>query len=112
MITAFLGVSIGLFDFLADGFKIKKTGLQGKSILALTFLPPLAIVLFNPGIYLHALSYAGICCVILLLLLPAIMSWRGRLAEVSTDSIILVPGGYTVLSLIILIALYLLTLAL
>src|SRR3990167_7189838 len=112
MVTAFLGVSIGLFDFLADGFKLKKTGLQGKSILALTFLPPLAIVLFNPGIYLHALSYAGICCIILLLLLPAVMSWRGRLAEAGTDTgIILVPGGYALLSVIIVTALYLLTLA-
>lgn len=112
MVTAFIGVSIGLFDFLADGFKFKKTGLQGKSILALTFLPPLAIVLFNPGIYLHALSYAGICCIILLLLLPAVMSWRGRLAEANTDNgIILVPGGYAMLGAVIVTALYLLTLA-
>ena len=113
MVTAFLGVSIGLFDFLADGFKLQKTGLQGKSILALTFLPPLAIVLFNPGIYLHALSYAGICCIILLLLLPAVMSWRGRLSEASTGNpgLVLVPGGYALLSVIIAIACYLLTLA-
>ncbi len=56
MVTAFLGVSIGLFDFLADGLTLKKSGLQGKSTLALTFIPPLALVLFNPGIYLKALS--------------------------------------------------------
>jgi tyrosine-specific transport protein len=111
MITAFLGVSLGLFDFLADGLKLKKTGLQGKSTLALTFVPPLAIVLLNPGIYLHALSYAGVCCVILLLLLPAIMSWRGRLAQADTG-MVLVPGGYITLSFIIAIALYLLTLSL
>ena len=69
MITAFLGVSLGLFDFLADGLKLKKAGSQGKLTLALTFLPPLVVVLTNPGIYLKALSYAGVCCVILLLLL-------------------------------------------
>lgn len=78
MLTAFLGVSLGLFDFLADGLQFKKSGLQGKYTLALTFLPPLLVVLINPGIYLHALSYAGICCVILLLLLPALMAWKGR----------------------------------
>jgi tyrosine-specific transport protein len=76
MVTAFLGVSIGLFDFLADGLKMKKRGLEGKSVFCLTFIPPLAIVLFWPGIYLHALAYAGICCIVLQLLLPAAMSWR------------------------------------
>jgi tyrosine-specific transport protein len=76
----------------------------------LTFLPPLLIALFYPGIYLHALSYAGICCVILLLLLPALMSWRARLAN-TDETLILVPGGYMMLGGIILISLYLLSLA-
>ncbi len=48
MLTAFLGVSIGLFDFLADGLSLKKSGIQGKSVLLLTFFPPLLIVLANP----------------------------------------------------------------
>lgn len=110
MITAFLGVSIGLFDFLADGLKLKKRGLQGKSTLALTFLPPLAIVLINPGIYLHALRYAGICCVILLLLLPSVMTWRARKVD-STQALQLVPGGNLMLATVVIIALFLLTLA-
>lgn len=95
MLTAFLGVSLGLFDFLADGLKLKKSGYQGKSTLALTFLPPLAVVLFNPGVYLHALSYAGVCCVILLLLLPVMMTWQGRKlnALTATKSQIMIPGG-------------------
>lgn len=93
MITAFLGVSLGLFDFLADGLKLKKAGRQGKCTLALTFLPPLAVVLINPGIYLQALSYAGICCVLLLLLLPILMAWRGRRNDIVGDSVILIPGG-------------------
>ena len=109
MITAFLGVSLGLFDFLADGLKLKKEGRQGKYTLALTFIPPLAVVLISPGIYLHALSYAGVCCVMLLLLLPAIMAWRGRLSTV--DSVILIPGGNVSLALIGLIAILLLAIA-
>jgi tyrosine-specific transport protein len=110
MITAFLGVSIGLFDFLADGLTLKKTGLQGKSTLALTFTPPLLVVLVNPGIYLHAMNYAGICCVILLLFLPALMAWRGRKID-AEKAICLVPGGTVSLAFIALIALFLLTLA-
>lgn len=111
MITAFLGVSLGLFDFLADGLKFRKTGSQGMCTLALTFLPPLAVVLINPGIYLHAIGYAGICCVILLLLLPAVMAWRGRKADTMGTSIILVPGGNAGLSIVGIIAIFLLTLA-
>jgi tyrosine-specific transport protein len=113
MVTAFLGVSLGLFDFLADGLKLQKSGSQGKYTLALTFLPPLAVVLFNPGIYLHALSYAGVCCVILLLLLPAIMSWRGRKICVlaTNEKQIMVPGGNISLSILGFIGLGLLILA-
>ncbi|WP_133128382.1 amino acid permease [Legionella nagasakiensis] len=110
MITAFLGVSLGLFDFLADGLKLRKAGKQGQLTLALTFIPPLVIVMFNPGIYLKALSYAGICCVILLLLLPTIMAWRGRLL-VSEDSAISIPGGRFSLMIVGSIALILLFIA-
>lgn len=113
MITAFLGVSLGLFDFLADGLQFKKSGGQGKSTLALTFIPPLAVVLFYPGIYLHALSYAGVCCVILLLLLPTIMAWQGRkTCTLPPQEGRLVPGGNTVLLLIGLVAIALLFIAL
>jgi tyrosine-specific transport protein len=110
MITAFLGVSIGLFDFLADGLRLKKTGLQGKSTLALTFIPPLTVVLINPGIYLHALSYAGVCCVILLLLLPALMAWRAR-KMAPGEGLWLVPGGKLSLGLVVLTAVFLLSVA-
>lgn len=111
MITAFLGVSLGLFDFLADGLKLKKAGSQGKVILLLTFLPPLAVVLINPGIYLQAFSYAGVCCVVLLLLLPTVMAWRGRKADTSGNSVILVPGGNICLGIMGLIAVFLLMVA-
>lgn len=110
MITAFLGVSIGLFDFLADGLSLKKNGLQGKSTLLLTFGPPLAVVLINPGIYIHAFSYAGICCVVLLLLLPSAMTWRARKID-SSASLQIVPGGNITLGCVSLIAIFLLMLA-
>lgn len=79
IITSFLAVSMALSDFLADGFKIKKSP-QGKLLLyAMTFLPPLAFSLTNPHIFLDALEYAGAFGVVLLLgLLPACMVWVGR----------------------------------
>ncbi|MBA2649016.1 MAG: tryptophan/tyrosine permease [Legionella sp.] len=110
MLTAFLGVSLSLFDFLADGLKLKKSGKQGKYTLALTFLPPLAVVLINPGIYLKAFSSAGICCVILLLIMPTLMAWKGRKLCTIEDSHML-PGGYPGLYLLGVIGLGLLMVA-
>lgn len=111
MLTAFLGVSLGLFDFLADGFKLKKSGWPGSVIFTLTFLPPLIIVLVKPGIYLQALRYAGICCVILMLLLPSLMAWQGREMAPHKKDVICVPGGTFVLVTIGLVGLLLLVVA-
>jgi len=78
MLTAFLGVSLGLFDFLADGLKIQRQGRSGLFIALIAYLPPLLLVLFFPGIFISALRYAGLFCVILLLLLPLLMVLSGR----------------------------------
>ncbi len=76
--TSFLGVSLCVVDFFADGFKLEKTG-KGKVFLHLvTFIPPLIIALFYPGAFIVGLSYAGICLAILIIFLPALMVWVGR----------------------------------
>lgn len=90
MLTAFLGVSLCLYSFLADGLKLRERGKHGIGLFILTFAPPLTLVLYYPGAYLHALSYAGIFCIILLLLLPALMCYFGRKKY---HSPFIVPGG-------------------
>lgn len=76
--TSFLGVSLAMIDFLADGFKLKKTGYQRYVLLAITYLPPLLIIWINPNIFIQALSWAGVICVMLLILLPALMAFSIR----------------------------------
>ena len=76
--TTFLGVSLSLVDFLADGFKLDKKGKQGYLLYSLTFVPPVLIVLCYPAAFIMALSYAGVFCTILMIILPAMMVWRGR----------------------------------
>ena len=90
MLTAFLGVSLCLISFLGDGLNLKCQGRHGLRLFLLTFAPPLLAVIYFPGAYLYALDYAGYCCVILLLLLPAMMSYAGR-KKYATSFI--VPGG-------------------
>lgn len=78
VITSFLGVALCLVDFLADGLQLEKKGVNNIFIHLLTLLPPLVIVLFMPNVFINALAYAGIYCVVLLILLPAWMAWQGR----------------------------------
>ena len=78
VLTSFLGVALCLTDFLADGFQMEKKGGNKVFIQVATLLPPLVIVLFFPNAFITALEYAGIYCVILLILLPAWMAWKGR----------------------------------
>ncbi len=77
--TSYLGVILSLFDFLADGFNIKKTG-SGKLILcSLIFIPPFVMAILFPKIFLMALSYAGsFGCVTLFIIIPALMLWSNR----------------------------------
>jgi tyrosine-specific transport protein len=76
--TSFLGVSLSLTDFLADGLKQTKSGRGAVIVYSTTFLPPLLVVLINPNIFIKALSYAGIDCIVLLVILPVAMAWFGR----------------------------------
>lgn len=74
--TSFLGVSLGLFDFLSDSFKLSND-LKGRSqTLALTFIPPLSFALFYPKGFVMALSYSAVFISILFLVLPAVMAYR------------------------------------
>lgn len=93
IITSFLGVSLSLRDFLADGLSIQKTR-KGRFILyLLTFAPPLIITLIDPRAFLNALEYAGAFGVVTLLgLLPILMVWRGRYVQ-HREGPYTTPGG-------------------
>ena len=79
LVTSFLGVTLGLRDFLADGLNIKKTIYGKMCLIFLIFIPPLLVAIIYPNIFLTMLEYAGgIGCALLLGLLPIIMVWRGR----------------------------------
>ena len=69
-ITSLFGVSLSLTDFIADGCKLdKKIKNHNRFIYLITFSPPTIIVLFAPGIFIKALSYAGICCCLIYMLI-------------------------------------------
>lgn len=105
IVTSFLGVSISLSDFLADGLHIRKTP-KGRLILyLLTFVPPLLFTLIDPRAFLHALEYAGAFGVVVLLgILPVLMVWSGRYIQ-HRESKFKAPGGKIALATALIISL-------
>lgn len=91
--TSFLASGLSLSDFLADGLRTTKRGTSGVIVYLATFLPPMTVVLFYPGAFIGALSYAGIYCAILFILLPSLMAWRGRYRKNSLATGFRVKGG-------------------
>lgn len=107
IMTSFLGVSLSLFDFLADGLHIKKSQ-GGRALLyILTFLPPLLITLVDPRAFLSALEYAGAFGVVTLLgLFPALMAWSGRYYKgLASNGSFQASGGRVGLIIVIVISL-------
>ncbi|RUO34718.1 aromatic amino acid transport family protein [Aliidiomarina soli] len=77
--TSFLGVSLGLFDFLADKFQ-RPNNKRGRMQTGLiTFLPPLVFALFYPQGFIIALGYAAIALVVIAIILPVLMVRKARL---------------------------------
>jgi tyrosine-specific transport protein len=112
IVTSFLGVSLSLSDFLADGLNIPKNR-QGRFILyLLTFVPPLLFALTDPRAFLHALEYAGAFGVVTLLgVLPVLMVWSGRYIQ-HRESKFKAPGGKVTLIIALIISLSVISLEL
>lgn len=112
--TSYLGVILTLFDFLADGLKIRKRA-GGKVILCfLVFTPPALFALKNAQIFHIAIRYAGLACILLFILMPGLMTWIGRYHKGFSQELsngFRVPGGKVLLALIILIGFSLLALS-
>ena len=78
MTTSFLGVALGLFDFLADGLNRSNSYFGRFQTALITFLPPLLFVLFYQHGFILALEYSAFFAVILEVFLPAFMVYKLR----------------------------------
>ncbi|EOF4705197.1 MAG: tyrosine transporter TyrP [Klebsiella huaxiensis] len=98
--TSFLGVALGLFDYLADLFQ-RKNGPAGRiQSGVITFLPPLAFALFYPRGFVMALGYAGVALAVLALMLPSLLVMKSR--KQHPDAAWRVAGGSPALWLVML----------
>jgi tyrosine-specific transport protein len=95
LVTSFLGIALGLFDFLADGLKIKKAGI-GKIVLGILIVAPTIIcATYFERVFLVALELTGgFGDSILNGLIPVMMVWIGRYhLRLNKNAPFRVPGG-------------------
>jgi tyrosine-specific transport protein len=79
LITSFLGVSLSMVDFLADGMNIRRDGWYRIFLCSLVFIPPVLFATLKPDIFIEAIGLAGgFGEAILNGLLPIGMVWVGR----------------------------------
>lgn len=100
IVTSFLGIALGLFDFLSDGLSIKKEGI-GKIALGLLIVVPTIIFATQfERVFLVALDTSGgFGDSILNGLIPVLMVWIGRYRMGYTHEFRM-PGGKPILALI------------
>ncbi|MGF1776875.1 aromatic amino acid transport family protein [Vibrio nomapromontoriensis] len=122
LMTSFLGVSLGLFEYLRDLGSRYNTSVnttkntvnstnakdddvgtlttQQRIIAALvTFVPPLCFALFYPQGFIMALGYAAIALATLAIFLPVAMIKKVRKTSVNNDQAYVVAGGQVALNL-------------
>ena len=76
--TSFLGVTLGLFDYIADIFKWNDSISGRTKTAALTFLPPLISCLLFPTGFVTAIGYVGLAATIWTGIIPAMLLYRSR----------------------------------
>ena len=76
--TSFLGVTLGLFDYIADIFKWNDSVSGRTKTAALTFLPPLIFCLLYPTGFVTAIGYVGLVATVWTCSLPSLLLLRSR----------------------------------
>lgn len=76
--TSFLGVTLGLFDYLADLFGFDDSRMGRTKTAALTFLPPLVCCLLFPMGFVKVIGYVGLAAAVWTALVPALMLRASR----------------------------------
>ena len=76
--TSFLGVTLGLFDYLADLCGWGDDAAGRSKTAALTFLPPLLACLLFPTGFVTVIGYVGLAAAVWTALVPAMLLRRSR----------------------------------
>ncbi|MFR9703792.1 aromatic amino acid transporter [Aeromonas sanarellii] len=101
ILSSFIGVGLGVFDYLADLFKFDNSrGGRAKS-WAVTFVPPLVLSLLFPFGFLVAIGYAGAVATLWTCIIPPLLAWKVRAAQSDEGEGFRAPGGVLMIALVI-----------
>jgi len=78
LLTSFLGVSLGLFHFIADLLHWEVNHKTRIPLFCLTYVPSILVLSCYPKAFIQIISFAGIFVALLLGILPGIMIWQAR----------------------------------
>nr|WP_275974653.1 aromatic amino acid transport family protein [Shewanella algicola] len=87
LITSFLGVTMSLFDYVAELTRAKDDVAGRAKTWLITFVPPLLCALYYPDGFFKVLGFAAIPLVVMIIFLPIAMALKQRAQQL---------GGYQV----------------
>ncbi|QYK01693.1 tryptophan permease [Shewanella psychrotolerans] len=98
--SSFLGVTLGLFDYLADLFGFDESRSGRLKTAAVTFLPPTLLGLLFPNGFLIAIGFAALAATIWAAIVPALMAYKARKMFPNNQGF-KVPGGTVIIAIVI-----------
>ncbi|MGF1728533.1 aromatic amino acid transporter [Photobacterium kasasachensis] len=100
ILSSFIGVGLGVFDYLADLFKFEDTRQGRAKTWAVTFLPPLVMSLLFPFGFVIAIGYAGAAATVWTCIIPALLVRKSRTLANGREGF-RAPGGQVMIALVI-----------
>ena len=98
--SSFFGVTLGLFDYLADLFKFDNSSVGRFKTVLLTFLPPALLYLIFPNGFIYGIGGAGLCATIWAVIIPAVLALKAR--KKFPNKMFTVWGGVIIPAIVIL----------
>ncbi|OEF26989.1 aromatic amino acid transporter [Vibrio rumoiensis] len=92
ILSSFIGVGLGVFDFIADLFHFEPSKRGRSKTWLVTFLPPLILSLLFPFGFILAIGYAGAAATVLTCIIPALLALKSRQRENGNQGF-MVSGG-------------------
>ncbi|EGR1449694.1 transposase [Vibrio cholerae] len=100
ILSSFIGVGLGVFDFLADLFQFSNCKQGRTKTWLVTFLPPLILSLLFPFGFIIAIGYAGAAATIWACIIPVLLARKSRTLANGSQGFV-VPGGNLALGLVL-----------
>jgi len=99
--SSFLGVTLGLFDYLADLFSFDDSRIGRIKTAAVTFIPPTILGLLFPNGFILAIGFAALAATVWAVIVPALLAYHVRQQYPDSNGF-KVPGGTPLIVIVVL----------